>query len=121
MFSLGTCVANFDIREGMRTTFIPQQQRIALRIIAGVGGIFQNFNQAPVSVLPLPRRDALGYHGAACIFADMDHLRACIGLLKMISDRNGIKFPDRALALQNTRRIFPCNRRSCLDLRPGDL
>src|SRR5258706_16352606 len=50
----------------------------------------------------------------------MDHLRARIGLLPVICQRDRIELADRVVALQNARWIFPGDCRAGFDLRPRD-
>ncbi len=51
----------------------------------------------------------------------MDHLRAGVGDLGVVGQRDRVKFADRIVALQDHARIFPRDRRTGLDLRPRDL
>ncbi len=55
------------------------------------------------------------------LLAQMDHLRAGIGLLVIVGDGDGIEFADRVVAAQNAARIFPGDGRTGFDLRPGNL
>src|SRR3954447_3370249 len=51
----------------------------------------------------------------------MDHLRAGIGLLTVVRDRDRVEFANRIVAFENAARVFPCDRRAGLDLGPRDL
>src|SRR3989338_513449 len=51
----------------------------------------------------------------------MNHLRAGVGLLKMIGERHRIKFAGRIIPDQDAAWVLPRDRRACLDLRPGNL
>ena len=51
----------------------------------------------------------------------MNHLRAGVGLLKMIGERHRIKFAGRIIPDQDAAWVLPRDRRAGLDLRPGNL
>src|ERR1700722_16524788 len=51
----------------------------------------------------------------------MDHLGAAVDLLAPIRDRDRIKLASRGLPAEDATRVFPGDRRTGLDLRPGDL
>ena len=70
---------------------------------------------------PWPGGDTLGNDRAFGVLADVDHLRAGVGLLIIVGQRNGIKLTDGIVALQDAARIFPGDRRAGFDLRPGNL
>src|ERR1041385_8544809 len=114
-------VLHFDVREGMRAAFVADEQRIALREVAGAGRAFQNLDLAAVAILAAPGRDALRHDGAARVFADVNHLGARVGLLPVVGERDGIEFTDGVFALQDAARIFPGDGRAGFDLRPGNL
>ena len=66
-------------------------------------------------------RDALRDDRAARVLADVDHLRAGVGLLPVVGRRHRVELADRVVALQDAARVLPGDRRAGLDLRPGDL
>ena len=51
----------------------------------------------------------------------MDHLRAGIGLLHIVRHGHRVELADRVVAFEYATGIFPRDRRSGLDLRPGNL
>src|SRR5439155_19568648 len=55
------------------------------------------------------------------VLAEMDHLGAAIDLLITVRDRDRIEFTTRIVAAQDAARILPGDRRTGLDLGPGDL
>ena len=55
------------------------------------------------------------------VLADVDHLRAGIGLLAIVRHRDRVELADRVVALEDAARILPGDRGAGLDLRPGDL
>ncbi len=69
----------------------------------------------------MPGRDAFRDDRAARVAADMDHLRAGVGLLVVVRDRDRVELADRVVAAQDAARIFPGDRGAGLDLRPRDL
>ena len=66
-------------------------------------------------------RDSFGNNGAARILAHVNHLGACVGLLKVTGQSHRIEFTDRFITAQNTTGIFPSNGRTGLNLGPGNL
>ena len=77
-------VFHFDVREGVRAAFIAQQQRIALREVAGVGRAFLDFHQAAIAILAMSGGNAFRDDGAPGVLAHVDHFSARIGLLIII-------------------------------------
>ena len=65
----------------MRPAAGTNQHGIALRKIARIFRALADFNQAAITVLPASRRNAFRNNGAFGVFADVNHLRAGIGLL----------------------------------------
>src|SRR5207249_10024574 len=100
---------------------IAQEQRIALRVVASVGRAFHDLHQAPVRVLAVAARNALGDDRALRVLADVDHLGPGIGLLLVVGDGHRVELAHRAVALQDATGILPGNGRTGLHLRPGDL
>src|ERR1700716_2899863 len=78
-------------------------------------------NEAAIGVLRNAGRDALGDDPAGGVLAEMQHLGAGIHLLVTVRNRDGIEFAARIVAAQYAARIFPSDRRSGLDLGPGNL
>src|SRR5215469_5572289 len=114
-------VPDLDVREGVSAALIADQERIALRVVAGAGCALQDLHAAAVRVLAVAGGDALGNHRAPGVFADMDHLGPGIGLLIVVGQRHRVKLTHRVIALQNTARILPSDGRAGLHLSPGDL
>ena len=96
------------------------QHRIALRIVARVLGLRHHLHQAAITVVRFAGRNSLRDDRRLRVLAEVDHLRAGVGLLRVVRQRDRVKFADRIVALQNARRIFPGDRRTCFDLRPRD-
>src|SRR5881394_442263 len=114
-------VARLDVRERVRAALRTEQQRIALRVVSRPVRRRQHLHEPAIGILPVPGRDAFREDRAARVAADMDHLRAGVGLLIVVRDRDRVELPDRALAAQDAARVLPRDRRAGLDLRPGDL
>ena len=66
-------------------------------------------------------RNTLGDNRTLGIFAQMDHLGTCIGLLVVVGHGYRVEFTDRIVASQDTTGILPGDGRTGLYLRPGDL
>ncbi len=113
-------ILHFDVREGVGAALVADQQRIALRVIARVGCVLENFHLAAIGVLAVPGGDSLRNDRAARVFAEMDHLRAGVGLLIIVGERDRIEFANGVIALEDAARIFPGDGRAGFDLRPGN-
>ncbi len=50
----------------------------------------------------------------------MDHLGACVGLLVIVGNRDGIEFALAVITAQDARWVFPCDGRACFHLGPHD-
>src|SRR5262249_31554644 len=90
-------VAHLQVRERVRAAAVAQQQRVALRIVAGVDRPLHDLHQAAVAVLPAPRRDALRDDRAARVLAQVDHLGPGVGLLEVVRQRHRVKLADRVV------------------------
>src|SRR4051812_42227449 len=111
-------IPHLDIREGVGTALVADQKRVALRVIPRSLSALQDLYLATVRVLPMSGGDTLRNNRAAGILADVDHLRAGIGLLIVVGQRNGIELAYRVIALQNAAGILPGNRGPGFNLRP---
>src|SRR5580704_9065945 len=78
-------------------------------------------DEPAISVFRMPGRDALRDDAAHGVLAEMQHLRARIDLLVSVRHRDRIELALRVVAAQDAGRIFPGDRRTRLDLGPGDL
>ena len=84
MLHLSRWLPDFHVREGMGSTLVTNQKRIALGIVAGILGTLEYLDEAPIGILRLTGRYALGNDRTAGILADMDHLGSSISLLIII-------------------------------------
>src|SRR5260370_33734090 len=114
-------VLHFDVGKGVRAALVADQQRVALRVVTRSPSAFQNLHYATISVLTMSRGDSLRHNRAARVLSNMDHLRAGVGLLVIVGQRNGVKLADRVVALKNATRIFPGDCGASFYLRPGNL
>src|SRR5271163_4248771 len=78
-------------------------------------------DEAAIGVLRHAGGDALGDDPAGRVLAEMDHLGAGIDLLVAVRNRDRIELAARIVAAQDAARIFPGDRRTGLDLGPGNL
>ncbi len=83
-------VAHVEVGEGVRAALVPDQHRIALRVVACVRCVLENLDLPAVRVLAVSGRDALGDDGRAGVFSDVYHLGAGIGLLVVVGDGHGV-------------------------------
>src|SRR5690348_3128259 len=113
-------VLHFHVREGVRTALLADQDGIAAGVVARVHRALLHLDQSAIAVLAAAGADALRYDLGFGITADVDHLGAGIGLLEMVGQRHRMELADRTVTAQHATRIFPGNRRTGLDLRPGD-
>src|SRR3982075_2128911 len=114
-------ILGFDIGHGVGAAFVADQERVAGGEIARAGGLAVRGDEAAIGVLGNAGRDTLGDDPARGVLAEMDHLGAGIDLLVAVRNRDRIKFTARIVAAQDAARIFPGDRRSRLDLGPGNL
>src|SRR4029079_6560053 len=114
-------VRDVDVRERVRAALVPDQHRVALRVVAGVGGALADLHGAAVRVLPEPGGDALRDDRAPGVLPDVDHLRAGVRLLVVVREGHRVELADRVVAEQEAARVLPRDRRARLDLRPRDL
>src|SRR3954451_23137779 len=78
-------------------------------------------DEPAIGVLRLAGGDALGDDAARRVLAEMDHLGARVDLLIAVRDRDRVEFTTRIVAAQDAAWILPGDRRTGLDLGPGDL
>src|SRR6185437_9938111 len=114
-------VADFDVWERVRAAAVADEHRVALGVVAGALGPRQHLYASAIRVVALAGRNALGDDRRPRIPADVNHLRARVGLLLVVDDRHAVELADRVVALENHARILPRDRRSRFDLRPRDL
>src|SRR5712691_9941012 len=114
-------VAHLDVRKRMRPALVAEEQGVALRVVTGVGGAFHDRDLTAVRVLSVSGGDALRHDRRSRVLADVNHLRAGVGLLIVVAQRDGVELADGVVALQNAARILPGDRGSGLDLCPRHL
>ena len=129
LVNLGSCCFVFDgrcrirdnhIGESVSTAFIAEQQTVALAVIAGIFRLVTHFDESAVSVLAVTCGDTLGDNTAARVFADMNHLGSCIGLLVVIGHSHRVELRRRVIAAKDTGRVFPSDSRAGFHLRPRE-
>src|SRR6478672_6248786 len=69
-----TLILHFDVREGVRAAAIPDEHRVALRVVARERRLRHHLHLAAIAVVPLAGRNALRHDGAARVAADVGHL-----------------------------------------------
>ena len=113
-------IAVFNIRYGMGAAVSANQQAVTLRIIARIGGIRADADQAAICLVGESGRNTFGDNFGGGVFADVNHFGSGIGLLPIIGYGNGIKLADGIVPLQNARRIFPSDGGTGFNLSPGN-
>ena len=98
MFDLRRGVLDLEIWKRVRAALVANQQRVALRVISGVCGALENLDHSAIGVLAMTGRNAFGDDRALRVLADMDHLRAGVGLLIIVGQRDGVELADRVVA-----------------------
>ena len=81
---------------------------------------WRNLHQTSVTILTMTGRYSFWDNCTPGILSQMNHLCSCISLLIIIRYGDWIKLAYRMITSQDTTRIFPCNRRTCLYLSPWD-
>ncbi len=102
----------------MRAAAVADQQRVALRVVAGVLGAAPHADQTAVGVLAAAGRNAFRHDAAARVAADMDHLGAGVGLLEVVGHGHRVELAHRIVARQHAAGVLPRDGRPGLDLRP---
>ena len=100
---------------------VADEQRVALRVVAGVVRPLADADEAAVGVLPVPGGDALRHDRAAGPLPEVDHLGAGVRLLPVVGHRHRVELAHRVVALQDAGGVLPGDRGAGLDLGPGDL
>ena len=118
MLQDGRAIAAIDLGEGVCTTLIANQERVALRVVAGIFRPLCHAHQATIGILALAGRDTLRDDTRTGVAADVNHLRAGIGLLEVVGHGHRVEFAHRVIPQQHATRILPCDGRARLDLRP---
>src|SRR5207244_5178251 len=117
MLDLGRGIAYLDVGYGVRAAAVADQQRVALRVVACALRPRLHPNEPTIGVLAAPGRNALRDDRRTRVAPDMDHLRAGVGLLAVVGDRDRIEFANRVVAFKKAARIFPGDRRAGLEDR----
>jgi hypothetical protein len=100
---------------------VADQHRVALRVVAGIRGGFQDLHKTAITCSAAAGADAFADDVLRVIAADVDHLRAGVGLLAAVGQRDGVELADAVVALQDAAGVFPGDRTAGFHLRPGDL
>ena len=121
MLQIGTRVLDLDIGKGVGAAAVADQQGVALGVIARTLGPLTDPYQAAIGLLTFAGGDALGNDGRTGVAPQMDHLGAGVGLLTTLGDGDRVEFANRVVPAQDAAGVFPGDRRTRLDLGPGDL
>src|SRR5215212_4941313 len=84
----GSVVLDFDVRKSVRTAFVSNQHRIALRVIPRAAGSRKNLHLSPIRIVSVASRDSLRDDVRLRVLSDVNHLRARIGLLTIVHNGN---------------------------------
>src|SRR5260370_26508884 len=105
----------------MRAALAADEERVATGEVPGVIGAGHDTHEAAIRILGLASGDALGDNRAAGVLADVDHLRAGVGLLVIVDQRYGVELADGVVTLEDATRVLPGAGGARLHLRPTDL
>src|SRR5438552_6793728 len=114
-------VLDFKVWKCVGAAFVADQKRVALRVVTSIFSALQNLHHSAIRILSVAGRNSFRNDRAPGVLADVDHLCAGIGLLIIVGYRNGVERAGRVISHQNAAGIFPGDRRSGFDLRPGNL
>src|SRR6266705_1124277 len=114
-------VAHVDIGERVRAAPVPDEHRVALRVVPRALGALEDLHQAAVGVLATARRDTLRHDRRAGALPDVDHLGARVRLLAVVGHGHRVELTDRVVPLEYAARVFPRDRGARFHLGPGDL
>ena len=87
----GGGVGYLHVGESVCAAFIAQEQRVALAVVACVGGVGSDLDESAVGILTMPRADTLAHDTRAGILAKVNHLRARVRLLVVVGYRHGVE------------------------------
>src|SRR3990170_2923258 len=118
VFHLGRWLHHLDVRERVRPALAPEEEGIALGVIARVRRTLEDPHLATVRVVSMARGDALRDDRASGVLPDVDHLRACVRLLVVVRQGHGVEFADAVVPLEDAARVLPRDRAARLDLGP---
>ena len=121
-FVLHRCrgVGDDHVREGVCAALIAQEERVALAVVAGVLGMKTHLDESAVRILAMSGGDTFGDDARAGVLTDVDHLRARVRLLVVISERYGVELRGGIIAFEDAGRVFPGDGGTGLDLRPRE-
>ena len=88
MLDARTVVHHFDLWKRVRAAARTDQHRVTLRVVARAFGFRHHFHEPAIAVVGTSSRYSLGNDRRASVLAEVDHLRARVGLLRMISQRD---------------------------------
>ena len=120
VLGLGACVCDGDVGECVSSTLGADEHAIALGVVAGACSGFADAHLATVGVAGAVSADALRNDCALGVLANVDHLRAGVGLHVAVREGYAVKFAHRIVALQDAARVLPRDGRPRFDLGPAD-
>ena len=86
------------IGESMRSALIAEQEAVALAVVTRIDGFRSHLHESAVRILAVSGGDTFGDNTATGVLADMNHLRARIGLLVVVRHRHRVKLRRRVIA-----------------------
>ena len=101
MFDRGCGISQLHDGEGVCTACVADQQRVALRIVAGIVGIAADLHQSAVGVLALSGRYTFAHNARARVLAQVNHLCAGVSLLVVVRHGYGVELRRRVVAAQD--------------------
>ena len=120
VFGLGACVCDGDVGERMGGALGSHEHAVALGVVAGACSGLADAHFATVGVARVVGADAFRNDRALGVLANVDHLRAGVGLHVAVCEGDAVEFAHRIVALQNAARVLPRDGGTCFDLCPAD-
>src|SRR5512132_3631897 len=111
-------VPDLNIGNGVPAAARTDQQAVTARVVARVLRARLHADETAIGVLAMAGGNALREDRRAGIAADVDHLRAGVGLLPVVGDGDRVELAHGVVALEDDARVLPGDRRAGFDLCP---
>ena len=121
MLDDGVLVLAFNVGNRVGAALISDKQRVTLRIVTCLCRFRSHPHEPSISLIRASGRNTLGDDLRSRVLAQVNHLRASIGLLGVVGNGDGVELANRIIAQQNAAWVFPGNGRACFNLCPGNL
>src|SRR3989440_726102 len=100
-------VHHLDVRKSVRAAVAADEHRVALRVVARALRARENLDESAVGVVRAARGDSLRDDCRARVLPDVNHLRAGVGLLRVVRQSDRVECEYSSVALKDARRVLP--------------